>query len=345
MVTWRHALAALTRGQTPGIFALEPNEKLAQIGTPSFPILLQKWMWFHTVPLSELPNKARVAVLADSNEQRWLEQQSFPLTLEVQADSLSQMINLVQAGRVDAFLADYAQTVQHLKQTFTPTGKLSHSFARYAPMHLYFSNHYLERYPELLGQFNSKIEHCIGDGFQLSEFEQTILADKFSDLFTTLTQDPHLLSAVKNSEQELHIGHLDVATLDQMWLQSENEDLALRIINSKSSQRLRSLTSLSDELITEAIVSNQRGLGVGITRLTTDFWQGDEAKFINPSNAPEQLHLSDIDYDSSTRSFLVHASKAMLDPESGEFIGSITLGINISALLEKQAVFLFPAYQ
>lgn len=64
--------------------------------------------------------------------------------------------------------------------------------------------------------------------------------------------------------------------------------------------------------------------------VTSDYWQADEDDFRQAMRlAPGQIHIGDIEYDGSTQSFQSKVSAPIHDPRDGQFLGVLSLGINI----------------
>lgn len=96
---------------------------------------------------------------------------------------------------------------------------------------------------------------------------------------------------------------------------------------------LREVQTRSEGLFTEIILMDARGLNVGISRVTSDYWQGDEDKWkmIFPAG-PESLHIGPLEEDISTRTVQSQVSLPVVDPDSGEVIGALAFGIDVEEL-------------
>ena len=89
-------------------------------------------------------------------------------------------------------------------------------------------------------------------------------------------------------------------------------------------------------LVTEAMITNNLGSLVAMSRLTSDFWQGDEAKFQNIANGDDEaLYLSPIRYDASTQRFQVMASTRIRSEATGEFEGILAIGLDVEEALSR----------
>jgi hypothetical protein len=68
--------------------------------------------------------------------------------------------------------------------------------------------------------------------------------------------------------------------------------------------------------------------------VTTDYWQGDEAKWQETfGDGSGATHISEVEFDDSTGAYQTQVSLPLRDPETGELIGAITFGINVQSLL------------
>jgi hypothetical protein len=66
--------------------------------------------------------------------------------------------------------------------------------------------------------------------------------------------------------------------------------------------------------------------------MTSDYWQGDEAKWKKTYMVgPDAIFVDEIEKDESTQSLQSQVSIAIKD-ETGKAIGAITLGINVDKL-------------
>ncbi|QGZ34373.1 hypothetical protein [Stappia indica] len=96
---------------------------------------------------------------------------------------------------------------------------------------------------------------------------------------------------------------------------------------------LRQVQERSEGLFTEIILMDARGLNVGISEVTSDYWQGDEDKWQKTFLAgPHSLHIGALEEDLSTRTVQSQVSLPVVDPDTGEVIGALTFGIDVEEL-------------
>jgi hypothetical protein len=68
-----------------------------------------------------------------------------------------------------------------------------------------------------------------------------------------------------------------------------------------------------------------------MTGKTSDYWQGDEAKFQKSfANGSGAVFVDEVEFDDSSQAYLVQISVPVLD--NGTAIGAITFGIDVEAV-------------
>lgn len=104
------------------------------------------------------------------------------------------------------------------------------------------------------------------------------------------------------------------------------------VLNSPLSAFLREHVEKSEGRVTEIFVMDSRGLNVASSSVTSDYWQGDEAKFQKSYGmGADAVFVDAIELDESTQTYQGQASFAITDPASGDVIGAITVGLNAEA--------------
>ena len=94
-----------------------------------------------------------------------------------------------------------------------------------------------------------------------------------------------------------------------------------------------SLTEIleSEEFYAEIFVMDNKGANVCMTDKTSDYWQGDEAKFQKSyAGGSGAVFVDDVEFDESTQAYLVQVSVPVKD--NGKVIGAITFGIDIDKI-------------
>ncbi|GAB4356680.1 MAG: hypothetical protein Kow0026_16550 [Oricola sp.] len=149
--------------------------------------------------------------------------------------------------------------------------------------------------------------------------------------------DAALVAAVKAQNAE-HAGlsQADIDALDKEWragVDGGSTTLIDTVLKNSLSEFLRDKQLASDGVITEIFVTDNKGLNVGQSDITSDYWQGDEAKWQKTFGTGDAnaIFVDDAEVDESTQMLQSQVSMTVTD-ENGTPIGAITVGINLNAL-------------
>ena len=149
-------------------------------------------------------------------------------------------------------------------------------------------------------------------------------------------QDATIQTAVTAQNQaNAAITDDQIATLDAAWqaeIAASEQPTITPILNNSAADFLRAKISESAGLVTEAFVMDQHGLNVATAAITSDMWQGDEAKFQETyGKGADAVHMSEVEYDESSQSYQMQLSFPLTD-DSGALIGAMTVAVNAEAL-------------
>lgn len=119
---------------------------------------------------------------------------------------------------------------------------------------------------------------------------------------------------------------------DKAWraqVGQSDQPLLDQVLKTPASAHLGAQVAASGGQIAEVFVMDQRGLNVASSGVTSDYWQGDEAKFQKtfPMGAGA-IFVDEIELDESTQTYSGQISVTLTDPDSGAPIGAITVGLN-----------------
>lgn len=150
--------------------------------------------------------------------------------------------------------------------------------------------------------------------------------------------DPVLVAAIKKQNSETSaFDQARIDYLDAKWRSgrfAEEEPLIVGVLTNEAADYLRTQVTESNGAITEAFVMDAQGLNVAASVATSDYWQGDEAKFQKTymvgANA---VHFGDVELDDSTGAVQGQISLTIVDAETGNIVGAMTVGVDLKALL------------
>ncbi len=172
---------------------------------------------------------------------------------------------------------------------------------------------------------------------QAAEFDdvaRSFLAENISNW----ANDPILIDAIRAQNAETGGYDLsEIETLDQTWrgeVGAADTPLIDPVLNNAAAEFLREQAAASSGVITEILLMDSVGLNVAVSHVTSDYWQGDEAKYTQTFSAgPDAVHIGAIEFDESSQTYQSQLSFTLIDPESGEAVGAMTVGLNAEALM------------
>jgi hypothetical protein len=126
----------------------------------------------------------------------------------------------------------------------------------------------------------------------------------------------------------------DIDALDKQWRAetgASSQPMIEETLANALSAYLAGKKDASQGLFTEIFVMDNKGLNVGQSDVTSDYWQGDEGKWKNTfSKGAGAIDIGDVEQDESTQTFQSQLSIAIDD--GGTVIGAITIGVNVEML-------------
>ena len=149
--------------------------------------------------------------------------------------------------------------------------------------------------------------------------------------------DPAIVDAVKKqNEAYADLSQDEIGKLDQDWraqATASERPFVDEVLGRDISKFLTEKKEMSEGMLTEVIVTDAKGLNVGQSDVSSDYWQGDEAKWNETfPNGAGAIFVDEIEQDESTQALQSQASIAIADPATGETIGVVTIGINLDNL-------------
>lgn len=327
------AMHSLKRNMIDGYFATDPSTELDAIARRSEPVALEKWYFFDK-PGWDHQGTPRLGVVGGSNEEAWLESNGFPIFLTV--GSPSQLLALLERGRIDSALMDERVMRDLRRESPQADFELESHFVRYAPLYLYLSETFVAGHPQFLPTFNRMLAKCMAGHLALTPDEQARIRNLAGRLVNELNVAFSMGQMIDAGPRQESF--TDVMTLDSLWASQSPTTatpLAQTILELPGSRALFDWKVTTNGLVTEAMVMNDMGTLVAMSRLTSDYWQGDEPKFQQVldnvrrgQSGEDAFYISPIRYDASTSRFQVTVSAPIGPVTEGVPMGVIALGLD-----------------
>ena len=127
----------------------------------------------------------------------------------------------------------------------------------------------------------------------------------------------------KNDLQELPA---DIQKRDARWKSGGEAELRRETTTGPCAERLRALTK-GDPFVLEAFLMDAQGAIVCATHETSDYWQGDEAKWLKPVKEGLEAFVDEPAFDESTQSYALQLSIPV--QKAGARIGALTFTLKV----------------
>jgi hypothetical protein len=157
---------------------------------------------------------------------------------------------------------------------------------------------------------------------------QKLLTDEAARL-QAWGSDPVIVAAVK-AQNAKRATVAQVKSLDEQWSAGKAEALVKQVTTGACADHLRKLAA-GNAGYGETFLMDNQGALVCATAKTTDYWQGDEAKWQRAFNEGKgEVFIDRPKFDDSSAQRLAQISIPVLDNDAA--IGAVTVGISIDKL-------------
>jgi len=170
--------------------------------------------------------------------------------------------------------------------------------------------------------------------------DEWLIRDYLVDEIRQWSNSPVVLLTLEASNQRYAgLDQAGIDALDAQWRaerEVEDQPLVTAVLSSPLSSYLTKIQARSRGLYTEIFVMDARGLNAGQSAITSDFWQGDEDKWLKTFQVgPDALFIDaiEVNEDTGTENAQVNLSIA----QDGKVVGAITVEINVTELRRRHA--------
>ncbi len=163
---------------------------------------------------------------------------------------------------------------------------------------------------------------------------EAVLAQKREELTQGLLEDPGILEAVRASNaRNQTMAMSEVLRLDGQWKAAKATTAFMEAFTTNACAKRLIAFQQSHQGYSEIFIADARGLIVGETNITSDYYQADEDWWINAyADGRGQFLSGDIEYDESARSEAISLYLPVTDPETKQAIGVMKAVIDLMAI-------------
>ena len=148
------------------------------------------------------------------------------------------------------------------------------------------------------------------------------------------------LSIAAQNRKTANLTEEQVLVLDKQWraeTKGADQPLIAATLNNPLSAYLTQIQAASEGLYTEIFVMDAKGLNVGQSAVTTDFWQGDEGKFQKTfPRGSGTVFVDAEEFDKDLKSWKAQINMTVSGADNAP-IGAITVEYNLTELARRKA--------
>ncbi|MGB5560610.1 MAG: hypothetical protein WBN04_21670 [Paracoccaceae bacterium] len=177
---------------------------------------------------------------------------------------------------------------------------------------------------------------CLASAASANEFEPAMRGYLAAEI-AAWQNDPIIIAAIRaQNAKTAAIPQSQIDALDIAWraeVGAVDTPTIAPVLSNPAAEFLRARVADAGGRITEAFVMDSRGLNVATSNVTSDYWQGDEAKFTETyPKGSGAVHIGEVELDESSQTYQGQVSVVIVDPATGAPIGAMTIGLNAAAL-------------
>ncbi|ABC23570.1 hypothetical protein [Rhodospirillum rubrum] len=168
-----------------------------------------------------------------------------------------------------------------------------------------------------------------------AEVSEAMLGEIRNQLSTPLVRT--ILEARRANTRSM--SQSDIDGLDKAWIAqrtAKEQPLVASVMASPLSADLIRIQAQSNGLITEIIVMDARGLNAGLSAISSDYWQGDEAKYQKTFLVGgDAVFIDDPEVDKATATERLQVNMTLTD-EMGKPLGAAAVEFNLTELRRRR---------
>lgn len=160
-----------------------------------------------------------------------------------------------------------------------------------------------------------------------------------SSINAFLDNDIVLTALAYQNERHKNLDQEGVVAMDNMWRQQREEEdrpFIAAVLSNPLSTYLTRVQAHSAGIFTEIFIMDDKGLNVGQSSISSDYWQGDEAKWQRTYQGNVgAVFVDEPEFNNATEQWRVQYNVAITNEDGSENIGAATVEVNLSELARR----------
>lgn len=165
---------------------------------------------------------------------------------------------------------------------------------------------------------------------------RVITSKMLEDIRDWIDTDVVRRSIIAQNKRYGDLSQEKIDSLDQQWRaerEADDKPLIAATLSNPLSVYLSRMQGRSVGLFVEIFVMDDKGLNVGQSSITSDFWQGDEAKFQKTfPEGRDAVFIDEPEWDADRQIWRAQLNMTLADPKGAGPIGAATIEINLTEL-------------
>lgn len=150
------------------------------------------------------------------------------------------------------------------------------------------------------------------------------------------------ISVKAQNKRHKDLDEASIVALDKQWRaehKAADKPLIAATLSNPLSVYLLRMQSLNGGLYSEIFIMDDKGLNVGQSSVTSDYWQGDEAKYKRTFLVgPDAVFVDDVEWHQGTRTWRAQVNMTITDTSDGKAIGAAVFEFNLTELSRREGL-------
>lgn len=145
-----------------------------------------------------------------------------------------------------------------------------------------------------------------------------------------LAADTTVIAAVK-AQNAQGLSMDAIKAIDTAWIEQKGNVPEAAPMQATDAANVLKKAEATHPAFKESILTDNQGANVAISQLTSDYWQGDEPKFVKAFNGGAGSdYIARPKQDASTGEVIAQVSVPVMD--GGKAIGTLTVGVDLNLI-------------
>ncbi len=168
-----------------------------------------------------------------------------------------------------------------------------------------------------------------------------ITPEVINEIKAFLETDIVRFSALNQNEKYKNMKEADIIALDKVWRaenKADDKPLISSTLSNPLSSYLTRVQAHSQGLYSEIFVMDNKGLNIGQSNITSDYWQGDEGKFQKTyPKGPGTIFIDEAELNTDRHTWNAQVNITIDSADKSTALGAATVEVNLTELQRRKA--------